>query len=643
MIELSLNKLQKYYGANMVLKEVTFDVQTSEKIGIVGVNGCGKSSLLKIIMGIESYENGNISIKKNSTLGYLEQIPVYPENYKVIDVLNTAFEKIEVIQKELYDIERQLANNSGRKEADNEKHMEKLLDRYSKVQMAYETLGGYEKEEKLSKVCIGLKVNDEFKEKLFYELSGGEKTTVILGKILLQNPDILLLDEPSNHLDLETMEWLEAYLKEYKGIVLIVSHDRYFLDNVVTRIIEIEDMISKSYDGNYTAYVNEKERQLNLQMEAFINQQKKIKSMESAISRLRDWGMRGDNEKFFKRAASMQKFLDKLEKIDKPDIDRANMNIHVSVSERSGNDVIIIKELSKRYGEKVLINNASLLIRNKERVALIGANGCGKSTLLGILLGNLEADGGTAVLGSGIRLGYLPQNISFEDESKSIVETFRNGITITEGKAREYLAKYMFFGEAVFTKVGSLSGGERSRLKLAMLMYNKLNLLILDEPTNHLDIDSREALEGVLKEFQGTLFFVSHDRYFINNIANRVVELDNGNLKSYDGSYEYYKEKTSELKNTGNTRKIAKESNKIEKAKIVKTKKDKDLKPAKSNKNEFKQEKLEKEIEELENKLKIIETEINEFCNDYEKVSTLYTEKLELQNKLEELIEEYFN
>lgn len=300
MIELALNKLQKYYGATVVLEDITFEVQTSEKVGIVGSNGCGKSTLLKIIMGIEDYETGMLSIKKGSTLGYLEQMPIYPDSFKVIDVLNAAFEKVDKLYEEIELLETKLSSVD-------ESSMEKLLIKYSQLQALYESLGGYEKEEKLSKVCTGLKINDKFKEKLFSQLSGGEKTTIILGKILLQNPDILLLDEPSNHLDLDAMEWLEAYLKGYKGIVIIVSHDRYFLDNVVTKIIEIEDMTSKSYDGNYTAFVKEKERQLELQMDAFLDQQKKIKAMEKSIAQLRDWGMRGDNSKFFKRAASMQK------------------------------------------------------------------------------------------------------------------------------------------------------------------------------------------------------------------------------------------------------------------------------------------------------------------------------------------------
>ena len=629
MIELALNKLQKYYGATKVLEDITFELQTGEKVGIVGSNGCGKSTLLKIIIGSEGYESGNLSFKKGATLGYLEQMPNYPDNFKVIDVLNLAFENVDNVYKELEILEKQLSNVD-------KANMDRLLSKYSKVQVLYESLGGYEKEEKLSKVCTGLNINDSFKEKLFLELSGGEKTTIILGKILLQNPDILLLDEPSNHLDLEAMEWLELYLKESKGIVIIVSHDRYFLDNIVTKIIEIEDMVSKSYYGNYTDFVGEKERQLKLQMDSFLDQQKKIKEMEKSIAQLRDWGMRGDNGKFFRRAASMQKLLDKVKRIDKPMQERDSININSAMGNRSGDNVVVIKDLCKSYGEKILLDKAELLIRNQESVALLGANGCGKSTLIKIILGINEADNGTAYLGSSIKLGYLPQNIVFEDDRKTILECFREDIVITDGKAREYLARYMFFGEQVFKKVGTLSGGERSRLKLAMLMYSEVNLLILDEPTNHLDIDSREELEDFLKEFKGTLMFVSHDRYFINNIASRVVELSQGSLISYDGNYEYYKEKSVQMKNS--TVVIEDKT----KEKVVKTQKEKTSKTTKGNNNEFKKLKLEKQIEELEEQLKEIEQEIGKLSDDYEKLNTLYNEKLEIQNNLDILTEEYF-
>ena len=629
MIELALNKLQKYYGAAMVLEDITFDLKSSEKVGIVGSNGCGKSTLLKIIMGKESYEKGTLSIKKGATLGYLEQIPTYPENFMAIDVLNTAFEEVDSVYEEMKLLEQQLSDFG-------ETDMEKRLNNYSKVQELYVSLGGYEKEEKLSKVCIGLKINDDFKNRLFSKLSGGEKTTAILAKILLQNPDILLLDEPSNNLDLESMEWLEKYLKEYKGMVVVVSHDRYFLDNVVTRIIEIEQMKSKSYNGNYTSFINEKEIQLQLQMDSFMDQQKKIKSIEKTIAELRDWGMRGDNGKFFTRASSMQKMLNKLQLVDKPIMEKKSISIHANTQERSGNDVIIIKHLYKRYGQKILFNNACMLVRNSERVALIGANGSGKSTLIKILLGAVNADGGIAYLGSSIKLGYLPQNINFNDENKTVLECFRQDVVITEGKARQYLSKYMFFGDAAFEKVKNLSGGEKSRLMLSILMYKEVNFIILDEPTNHLDIDSREELETFLKEFEGTLFFVSHDRYFINNIANRVVELSNGCLNSYDGNYEYYKQKVNDLMKIEEDKKQSKETE-ITKAKVVINLKSLEIENIVKHKNN-----IEKHVVELEQRLKIIEEKMNKISDDYEKLNDLYSKKVEIQDTIDALMAEYF-
>lgn len=625
MIELALNNIEKYYGANLVLKDITFDVKTGEILGIVGGNGCGKSTLLKIICGIEGYDNGVLSIRKGASIGYLEQMINFGDDFTVLDILNTAFKDVDIIYDEMKKVERELENID-------EINLESKLKLYSNLQLKYESLGGYDKEEKLSKVCTGLNIDDKVLQRQFEKLSGGEKTTVILGKILIQNPDILLLDEPSNHLDLASMEWLEGYLKGYKGTVVIVSHDRYFLDNVVSGIVEIENMVSHSYTGNYSAFVKEKERVLQLEMEAYINQQKKIKEMEKTIADLKDWGARGDNNKFFRRAFSMEKMLNRIERIDKPKLESDSINIKSKSSERSGKEVVIVKNLWKSFGDKEILKGADLLIRYGERTAFIGGNGSGKTTLIKILFGEIDMDRGEAFLGSSVKLGYLPQNIAFSDENKTVLDIFREDISITDGKAREYLSNYLFCKEAVFKKVGDLSGGERSRLTLAKLMYKQVNFLILDEPTNHLDIESREELEEFLKDFNGTLLFISHDRYFINSLASRIIELENGQLKSYDGDYEYYKKEKEKIKKA--------EKPDVKPSAAVKKDKKKSVTIPKKTIPDKK--KIEEEIDGLEKKLMDLEAAVTEYSCDYQKLEELYNKKKEIQESIEKLMEQYY-
>lgn len=623
MIELALNNVAKYFGATEVLTNITFEIQESEKVGIVGGNGSGKSTILKIIAGIEQCDKGAIMLKKGSTLGYLDQIPVYPKEYTVIDVLNVAFKDIDIIEEEMKRLENKMVELK-----DNE--LEKALKQYSKLQQKFEIAGGYEKEEKLSKVCIGMDFASAFLNQTFETLSGGEKTTIILGKILLENPNLLLLDEPTNHLDVKTVEWLEDYLKSYKGMVLIVSHDRYFLDRVVTKIIEIEDMESDTYVGNYTEYVKEKENRLVLEFEAYQEQEKKVKAMEKAIKELRDWAIRADNNKFFKRAASMQKRLDKIQKLDKPVLERQNMKLNIQNSERSGGDVIKVTGLVKSFENKKLFNEADVLVRYGEKVALLGGNGTGKTTLIKILLGEEDVESGTAVLGANIKSGYLPQQVVFEDEEMTVLDCFRDGITISEGKAREYLAKFLFMGNSVFKKVKSLSGGEKSRLKLSRLLFEDINLLILDEPTNHLDIDSIETLEETLLLFEGTILFISHDRYFINRICSKIVALENQKFTNFLGNYEYYREKRDENKQAEEVK--------------VKIKKEKPEKVQdEDKKREIKRLKLEENISVLEEKLKVLEEDMNNLGNDYQGLQKCLQEETIIKKDLEKLMEEWCN
>lgn len=643
MFELSLVNVKKYMEATLVLKNINFQVYSGEKVGIVGVNGSGKTTVLKLIAGIlpmdycvgypgatsPGYDEGFINKPSGATCAYLEQIPQYENGIKVIDVLKMAFSEVYEIEEKMHKLEDEMKVLKG-------EELERSLKQYSRLVQSYEVKGGYNTEEKLAKICTGLKFTQNFLDKEFNLLSGGEKTTVILGKLLMDNPDILLLDEPTNHLDMDSIEWLERYLNNYDGIVIIVSHDRYFLDNVVSKIIEIEDMESKTYKGNYSSYVKQKEEKLLEQMHKYKEQQKEIKSMESTIKDLRDWAIRADNSKFFKRSASMEKRLERMksnEDAQKPKIENKTMKLNFKNSERSGEETIKAKGLCKSYIDKVIFNEADLLINFKERVALVGPNGSGKTTFLKMLLGEEAPDKGTVELGANVKVGYLPQVITFDNEEYTVIQAFRDDISILEGQAREYLSKFMFFGNSVFKKVKALSGGERIRLKLSMLLYEDINLLILDEPTNHLDIDSIETLEEALEEFKGTIFFISHDRYFINKIGERIIAIEDNKFKSYLGNYDYYKEIQDRVK-------LEKEINDLQKEKVIKKeKKKKEIDEVKKRENEIK--KLEIKIQKLEKELEGIELTMSNLELNYEELNELFSKKEELSEELEKVMEEW--
>lgn len=635
MFELSLNSVKKYMEDTLVLKNITFQVYSGEKVGIVGVNGSGKSTLLKLIAGIEpmnyypgypecssfGYDEGFISVPREAVVAYLEQIPQYDDDLKVIDILNLAFKEVRSIEKEIHESEEKMKSLK-------DISLEKAMKQYSNLVQLYEIKGGYHIEEKLAKICTGLKFDDSFLNKNFNLLSGGEKTTVVLGKLLMDNPDILLLDEPTNHLDMDSVEWLESYLKNYKGIVIVVSHDRYFLDNVVTKIVEIEDMEALTYKGNYSEYMRQKEENMRILYENFREQQKNITSMEKTIKDLRDWAARADNNKFFRRAASMQIKLDKMERIDKPIFEKQNMKLNLNASERSGKETIKAEGLFKSFEDKIIFKNADLLIKFGERAALIGANGCGKTTFLKMLLGEEKPDEGTAELGANVMAAYLPQKIEFKNEELTVLDCFREDISIPEGKAREYLSKFMFFGSSVFKKVKQLSGGEKIRLKLARLLYEDINLLILDEPTNHLDIASIETLEEALEDFKGTIFFISHDRYFINKIAERVIAVEDHTFKSYSGDYDYYKSIKERLKQQV----IEKSAVKPEKARRLRN-------IDENKKKEAEKIRLEARIESLENEIKEMDSAMAVHKSDYEELCKLYSRKDELNKELDAVME----
>lgn len=630
MIELEVKNLCKYYGGNLIFDNINFDVHSKDRVAIVGRNGCGKSTIFNIIANKESKDKGEILIRKGLKIGYLEQIPEF-DNLNVKDILNLGFTYLIPIEEKLRTLEKEMQNLNC--------NMDSVLETYSKLQTEYENLGGYEKETFISKICKGLNITDRYLNLDFKSLSGGEKTRILIGKILLESPDILLLDEPTNHLDMKSVEWLENYLKDYSGCVIIISHDRYFLDKVVTKVVEVENLSSKFYIGNYTSYEEQKEENLELMKHQYKNQQKKIESMEESIKQLKLFSRNGSNEKFIKRAKSMQKRLDKMDKINRPFENNDSMKINIVNNSKQSQDVISIIDGSKSFGDKLLFKDIDILIRKSENVALIGDNGCGKSTLLNIILNNEKLDSGSLKVSGNSKIGYLPQNVEFEDDNMTIIDWFRQDINILEGKAREYLAKYMFHKEDVFKKVKSLSGGQKSRLKLSKILYFDINLLILDEPTNHLDIESIKALEEVLMKFTGSILFVSHDRYFINVISDRILSIENKSIFNYNGDYDYYKEKREEKELLYDNSKVKetdieasnnyKKNNNINKTQKVK-----------SN-NKYKSNNLEKEIENLEIKIKEIDNVIENNSSDYEKLQLLYEEKSKIEEDLDNLLCKY--
>lgn len=540
MIQISCSDVKKYYGAELVLHGVSIEVQEGERVAVVGPNGCGKSTLLKILCKMEDCEEGSVAIRKGAVVGYLEQNPSYKEKATVKDVLNLAFQEVFSCKEELRELEQQLSKNQG--------EMEEVLRKYSICLERYEQLGGYALEERYSRVYQGLQIQEELLMKPFALLSGGEKTLVCLAKVLLMNPEILILDEPTNHLDMSMLSWLETYLQGYRGSVIFVSHDRYFLSRVATKVVDMERGTAVAYPYPYDTYVEQKKKRREELEAQYKEQQKQIHKMEQAIKRMRIWAAQADNEMMFQRAASMQKRLDRMDKVEKPISVNYQAQLDFGMSERSGKDVLQVENLSKSFGDKRLLTDAKLCIYYQEHVAMIGENGCGKSTFIKMLLGEELPDEGEIKIGSSLKIAYLPQKVTFAHEDWTVLETYREDANLSEGKARELLARHLFTKDTVFKKVQNLSGGERSRLKFAMLMLREINFLILDEPTNHLDIPSRERLEEALLEFKGTILMISHDRFFINRLASRVVEFTEGQLCSYPGSFDDYlveKEKQS--------------------------------------------------------------------------------------------------
>ena len=526
-IDINLNKVSKSYGFDKILKEIDLVVKTNDKVALIGPNGSGKSTILKIVGKEEKADDGEVSLRKGVSIGYLSQIPIN-KDISVKDYIYDTFKNLINLKEKLEKLENNLNSDI------------KVINKYTKLQEKFINLGGYEFETRISKVLAAFEITEEMLNRNFNTLSGGEKTICSLIKLILIEPDILLLDEPTNHLDIKRIEWLEKFLKSYKGTVVIVSHDRYFLDKVVNKIILLTKRGTEEYFGNYTYFIKESENRLMLEFKKYKDQQKIIEAMKKSIKRLQEYGKLcspSGGEIFFRRAASIQKRLDKMEKLEKPEVKR-KITIDFNDDSRTGKEVLKIKNLNLGFTNRILLEDCNLDIFYKEKVCLIGENGTGKSTLIKeILKGN-----NSIKLGSNIKLGYIPQEIIFEDNNLSILEEARKYFIGIEEHLRSSLHKFLFVGENIHKKIKYLSDGEKVRLKLFCLIQNQYNFLILDEPTNHIDMDTREILENALIDFKGTILFISHDRYFINKVANNIVELKNKKLNKYIGTYDNYKD-----------------------------------------------------------------------------------------------------
>ena len=522
MIEIGINKLTKSFGFDKVFNNISFEVKTNERIALVGENGSGKSTILNIVSGLINPDSGTVSIRKNAKIGYLKQIVEDQDDKTTVkDVLYSGVKDIINLKNELDKYEEKITNAS----VDN---IEKLIIRYSNLQTDFINMSGYEIDAKVEKVIKGFKINKDLLNRKFNTLSGGEKSIIAFASIIISDADILLLDEPTNHLDIATLEWLEEYLKSYKGTILMVSHDRYFLDQTATKIILLENAKVNIFPGNYTNFLLENDNRIEKEFKDYKDQQKQIKAMEQSIKRLVEYGNLAKNEMFFKRAESIRKRLNKLEKLEKPK-EKENIPLKFT-SERDSKIVLRLDNINISYPDKVILKNAKIQINYQEKVCLIGPNGCGKSTLIKYILKN-----------SNHKCGYIPQHIEFTNDNNTVLEEAKNYWIGEEANLRSALNKFYFFKDNILKKIKNLSGGEKVRLKLFCLMQENNDFLILDEPTNHIDIKTKEILENALNDYNGTILFISHDRYFINELATKIIYFENESLKVTPGNYDDYK------------------------------------------------------------------------------------------------------
>ena len=629
---LSCHNITKAFGERMLLDSVSFHIEEKEKAALIGSNGAGKTTLLKIIMQEVPADSGEVTVAKDRRIGYLAQ-------YQDIDGERSVYEELLSTRQYLLDIEERMRSVEHEMKTASGDRLASLMNTYTRLNTEFEQDNGYAVKSEIQGVLHGLGFSEEDYDKPASKLSGGQKTRVALGKLLLTVPDILLLDEPTNHLDMESVQWLETYLMNYSGAVLIVSHDRYFLDKVVTKVIEIENTHILSFSGNYSDFAEKKAMVRDAEYKAWLNQQREIKHQEAVITKLRSF----NREKSIKRAESREKLLNRMQRLDKPAEVRDRMRIRLEPRVTSGNDVLTVEHLAKSFPGQTLFQDISFTIKRGERVALIGNNGTGKTTLLKILNGLLSADQGRFILGTKVQIGYYDQEQQILDPDKSLFQEISDAYpTLTETEIRNMLAAFLFTGDEVFNLISSVSGGERGRISLAKLMLSEANFLILDEPTNHLDIASREILEEALLSYTGTVFYVSHDRYFINQTATRILDLTNQALVNYIGDYDYYLEKREEL-----TARYAPSPESQETAGTVSQSKlswqQKKEEQAERRRQETQLKRIEERIDELETRdAEIDETmALPEVCTDYEKCTELSLEKDKIQKELAGLYEQW--
>lgn len=619
MIDIAVKGLVKSFeiGDNL-LDGLTFEVQEGQCVAILGRNGCGKTTLFRILTGEIGYDEGEVYVNPHKKLGLISQIPRYPAGYTVEEVLRSAFQKLVEVRRRMEELEGQMTASTPKD----------ILNEYDRLSNRFAAGGGYDMDVDTDKVCNGLGIPEPMRQQEFDMLSGGEKTRVNLARLLLEKTEILLLDEPTNHLDLKSVEWLEAYINRFKGTVLTISHDRYFLDQVADRIVEIHEGHGEFYSGNYSFYIEEKQARFDLQMKQYEQEQAKLKQLGFTLERMKGWGI--NNRTLYRRAMSIQHRMERIEKTKKPTLEKT-MKASFAQRDFQGDVVFETKGLAKRFGEKELFSDVNLLVQGGERIALLGDNGAGKTTLIRCLLDQEPCDG-KIKFGPTVRVGYLPQIMHFSHPERSLYDTMLYEKNLTPQAARDRLGAFLFQGEDVFKTVGSLSGGEQSRLRLCMLMDEKINLLILDEPTNHLDIASREWVECAIEEFDGVLLFVSHDRYFVEKFADRIWELEGGRIRDFKCGYAKYRSILAH-KAAGTPAPAAVPERKEPEKKEKPRPKDKEL--------EKQVRRLEREIEKQEKLLADLEEQVAAASADYQELSRLLEEKEREDAVLSDLMEQW--